>query len=251
MCADVVRRTVSSIRSNLQNPIKRWNLVSNDDFQNELSRFFWAKRLYYERRQCEWKYRKLELCGVGIARGPDIRWMTQLIAASHYDKKKLGPAVAQGRLNELFDEDAYSVIRNTPPTTAYQLYLVAEILDRCLRRLSNKKQYIRNLKGYVNLCAFSLLNRILKEAHVPLGRETMEARFEQIHKDDAREWEIATKALVDYIVVAFKRASAREWREEGNRLTPANYFKNLAMISDLIKRPIPQQLCRISKLVAS
>ena len=32
-----------SIRSNLQNPIKRWNLVANDDFQNDLSRYFGEK----------------------------------------------------------------------------------------------------------------------------------------------------------------------------------------------------------------
>jgi hypothetical protein len=85
-----------SIRTNLQNPIKRWNLVANDDFQNELSRYFWEKKLYYERRQHEWKYRKLELASVGIYRGPDIRWMTQLIAAYHYERKKLGPAQAHG-----------------------------------------------------------------------------------------------------------------------------------------------------------
>ena len=85
-----------SIRSNLQNPIKRWNLVANDDFQNDLSRYFWGKKLYYERRQYEWKYRKLELGSVGISRGPDIRWATQLIASYYYDRKKLFVKVSGG-----------------------------------------------------------------------------------------------------------------------------------------------------------
>jgi AIPR protein len=107
-----------SIRSNLQNPIRRWNLVSNDDFQNELARYFWDKHLYYERRQGEWGQRKFQLTSVGIRRGPDLRWLTQLIAADHYDRKKLGPAQAQGKLNELFEEEPYSVIRNTTPEKA-------------------------------------------------------------------------------------------------------------------------------------
>jgi hypothetical protein len=108
---DIVHKI--SIRSNMQNPIRRWNLVSNDDFQNDLSRYFRNQKLYYERRQKEWKQRKAELVSVGIKRGPDIRWMTQLIAAYHYNQRRLGPAAAYGRLNDLFEEDAYAAIRNT------------------------------------------------------------------------------------------------------------------------------------------
>lgn len=68
-----------SIRSNRQNPIKPWNLVSTDDFQHSLARFFRKQRLYYERRDKEWAYRRTELKSLGISRGPDIKWMTQLI----------------------------------------------------------------------------------------------------------------------------------------------------------------------------
>jgi len=38
-----------SIRSNLQNPIRKWNLISNDEYQHDLARFFRKKKLYYER----------------------------------------------------------------------------------------------------------------------------------------------------------------------------------------------------------
>jgi len=167
-----------SIRSNLQNPIRRWNLVANDDFQNDLSRYFWGKRLYYERRQFEWKYRKMELSSVGMSRGPDIRWATQLIASYHFDRKKLGPAVAQGNLNELFEEDTYAIIRSTPPQLVYQLYLLAEISGRCLRRLSGARQYISNVYGYINLSVFSLVCRALSESGLSFGDEDLESSLE-------------------------------------------------------------------------
>ena len=54
-----------SVRSNRQNPIKKWDLVSNDDFQLEIYRFFRRKGWFYERRIREWNQRSRELkeCG--------------------------------------------------------------------------------------------------------------------------------------------------------------------------------------------
>ncbi|MBI3798517.1 MAG: AIPR family protein [Deltaproteobacteria bacterium] len=235
-----------SIRSNQQNPIKRWNLVANDDFQNELSRYFWDKRLYYERRQGEWKYRKLELTSVGIRRGPDIRWMTQLIAAYHYDRKKLGPATARGRLNELFDEEAYSLIRNTPPPLAYQLYLLGEITDRALRRLAGKKQYIRNVKGYVDLTAFACLCRILREGGVHLGKEDVNLALETEYDTDEKVWEVTVKAIVDHVLENFKSASASAVHKDGAPISVANYFKTTSLVGELMTRPIPHKLRSIT-----
>jgi len=238
-----------SIRSNLQNPIKRWNLVANDDFQNELSRYFWAKKLYYERRQFEWKNRKLELQSVGISRGPDIRWTTQLIASYHHTQKKLGPAVAQGKLNELFEEDTYAIIRNTPPGLAYQLYLLGEISERCLKRLSGSKKYILNVYGYIDLSAFSLLCRLLAESGVYLGEEALEQVLERTLGEDSKEWIPLMKRLVDHILADYQRAKNRTLRTDRVELTPANYFKSVTHVGLLLKRPIPRELRRISKLI--
>ena len=83
-----------SIRSNQQNPIKRWNLVANDEFQVAIYRFFRAKGYFYERREKEWSYRSRELRSSGIARGPSIKWLAQLVAAFHWNNSKLGPAAA-------------------------------------------------------------------------------------------------------------------------------------------------------------
>lgn len=238
-----------SIRSNLQNPIKRWNLVANDDFQNDLSRFFWGKKLYYERRQYEWKYRKLELRSVGISRGPDIRWATQLIASHNYGVKKLGPAVAQGKLNELFEEDPYTIIRSTPPRVVYQLYLLAEISGRCLRRLSNSKQYISNVYGYVDLSAFALLCRILSESGVTWGDEALELALETAHDDDNKEWLPLVKRLVDHILADYRHAKNTVLRTEDVELTPANYFKSVKYMGRLVQKPIPREVRRIAKFI--
>jgi hypothetical protein len=238
-----------SIRTNLQNPIRRWNLVANDDFQNDLSRYFWGKRLYYERRQHEWKFRKLELVSIGISKGPDIRWMTQLIAAHHYDRKKLGPAAAHGRLNALFEEDAYAIIRATPPNLAYQIYLLAEFCERWLKRLSNQKQYIANVYGYIDLALFALLCRIFAESHIRLGTESMEQRLDSAYDEDAAGWRDAIKQLVDHILSHYKQTSKRVMKKDGNTLTPANYFKNATYIGQLIAKPIPRRVRAIAHLL--
>jgi hypothetical protein len=236
-----------SIRSNLQNPIRRWNLVANDDFQNELARFFWDKHLYYERRQQEWKYRKLELKSVGIWRGPDIRWMTQLIAAYNFDEKGLGPAIAQGRLNSLFEEDEYAVIRNCEPDLAYQLYLLAEITSYALRKLSAQKRYIANVRGYIDLSVFSVVCKVFHERGLVLGDQKSHKFFEDECENPDHFWERMIKAVVDHVLRDFKVASATTFRAESKRLTSANYFKNATLINDLLKKPLPINLRKLAK----
>ena len=231
-----------SIRSNLQNPIRRWNLVANDDFQNDLSRYFWNKHLYYERRQGEWKYRKLELRSVGIWRGPDIRWMTQLIASFYFDRRKLGPAVAQGRLNLLFEEETYSLIRSTPPALAYQLYILAEIIDRALKRLAAKRRYVSSVRGYIDLSVFALVCKILRREGIHLGKQELDGVFAQQYDEDRQGWEAAIKDVVDYILGDVRKAATAAWRREGMRLTPATYFKNTTLVGNLMARAVPGYL---------
>ncbi len=238
-----------SIRSNVQNPIKRWNLVANDDFQNELSRYFWARQLYYERREGEWKQRRLELSSVGIHRGPDIRWMTQLIAAFNYDRRSLGPAEAQGHLKELFEEETYSLIRTTPPTLAYQLYLIGEINDRVLKTWASRKQYIRNVKGYVDLAAFARLCKALRESGVAFGTEDLNQVFETQYQAHRRTWETGIKDILDFIVADFEKAVSLVLRRDGKTLTPANYFKNTTLIRALMAKTTPRGLRRIGAVL--
>ena len=131
-----------SIRSNRQNPIKPWNLVSTDDFQHDLARFFRKKRLYYERRDREWSYRRTELKSLGISRGPNIKWMAQLISSYNWDKKLLGPVPAKSELGLLFDGKQYQLVKGIAPELAYQLYLLGMILEDCSKQLAKSTKYV-------------------------------------------------------------------------------------------------------------
>jgi hypothetical protein len=90
---EIVRQI--ALRSNSQNNIKKWDLVSNDDFQLDLARHFRIKKMFYERRRHEWSQRRSELKSVGITRGPELKRLTQLIAAHCWKSKSLGPVAAK------------------------------------------------------------------------------------------------------------------------------------------------------------
>ena len=71
-----------SIRSNRQNPIKKWDLVSNDDFQLDIYRFFRRKGWFYERRIREWNQRSRELRSVNINKAINIKTLAEYIVSS-------------------------------------------------------------------------------------------------------------------------------------------------------------------------
>ena len=231
-----------SIRSNLQNPIRKWNLVANDDFQNELSRYFWSKKYFYERRQNEWRYRRLQLMPIGINRGPDIRWMTQIIASYNYDQKKLGPAIAQGTLGELFDEDAYKIIRDTSPRLAYHLFLVSEIFSGSLYNLRTKKEYIKNVRGYIEFCLFSLVCKIIRGKHIKLDTDEVEVKIINMSKFSNTFINSITKNLVDLILSNYQKHAKRILREEEKQLSYPTFFKSSFMIDDTVKIKIPNSI---------
>jgi hypothetical protein len=159
-----------SIRSNRQNPIKPWNLVSTDDFQHNLARYFRKKRLYYERRDREWSHRRTELRSQGISRGPNIKWLTQLISSYNWDKKQLGPVPAKARLGELFDGKSYELIKTTSPELAYQLYLLGTDLEDSIRELAKSKQYVEHFAWQAQFTLFSLCVKAFQSARVEFGR---------------------------------------------------------------------------------
>lgn len=236
-----------SVRSNMQNSIKRWNLVSNDDYQNELSQFFWKKQLYYEKRQNEWKVRKDDLKSVGINRGPEIRKLTQLMASYYYDRKNLGSANAQGQLNELFDEEPYSIIRGTPPEIAYRLFLLSEIMHYFLNRLKNKRNYIADIAGSIKFCLFSVLCRAINEIDSKAWHEESFEKFlESEYGSLNSEWEKFIKSLVDFIRTFYVKAQKRATKEE-RTLTPNNFFKTKSYVAPVISASFPRNILRTSK----
>ncbi|HQQ47770.1 MAG TPA: AIPR family protein, partial [Acidobacteriota bacterium] len=240
-----------SIRSNMQNPVKMWNLVSNDDYQNELSQHFWKKKLYYERRQNEWKIRRDDLKSIGISQGPEIRRLTQLIASYYYEKPVLGPANAQGQLNSLFDEDAYSIIRNTQPELAYRIWLLAEIIYGEIGKLRQKRQYLEEFSGYIKFSLFSTICRSIDKIYPHIWKEeAFEKYLEEQSRSPEGKWEKLTKTAADHVISFYKKekkkASQGEWE-----LTPANYFKSKSYMKPVIESKLPRNLTSLSKQLLS
>jgi len=242
-----------SIRSNRQNPIKKWDLVSSDDFQLELYRYFRRKGFFYERRDREWSQRSRELKSVGIERGPGIKSMTQLIASFYWDNKKLGPAIAKHSLGELFEEEAYDFIHHTPPELAYQIYVVGWNLDTCYRQLAKSKQYIANLRGHINLTLFAVVVKVLQSAGARWGDPEFTQLLEQQWESDEWStghyvrWQQLTKACVDYIRAYYNKENAEFLKVEGDRLAFANYFKSQTYIATIMCSPIPSKLTKLAK----
>lgn len=239
-----------AVRSNQQNPIKSWDLASNDDFQLELFRFFRNRGFFYERRDREWRQRSRELRSVGIKYGTSIKWLTQLISSYYWSKPRLGPAVAK-HVADLFEGEVYESIRETWPELAYQLYQLDEALWESRSELSKDKVYIRNLKSYEYFALFSLVVRTLTEARAKWGDPALTAQLKGQREDYYPVyyslWRKLTKACIDHILVAFKKESRGYSRREGQDLTYANYFKNQSSVARMLKAGLPSEIKRCAR----
>ncbi len=234
-----------SIRSNRQNPIKPWNLVSTDDFQHDLARFFRKKRLYYERRDREWSYRKTELRSQGISRGPNIKWLAQLISSYNWDKKQLGPVPAKAKLGELFDGKSYDMIKTTKPAIAYQLYLLGNLLDASIKELARSKQYVGHFGWQAQFMLLSLCVKALQAVGVHFGDASLTAILKTARP--SQKWLTVCKQGIDHIRAAYRNDTKKyrdKWQQE---LTLANYFKSQTYTAKILTRPVPQQMKKLAR----
>lgn len=235
-------------RTNEQNPIKKWNLVANDDFQLDLYRFFRRNSLFYERREKEWNRRSRQLRGVGITRGPTLKHLTQLIAAFYWEDTRLGPANAKRRVSDLFDGKTYELIQRTTPELGYQIYLVAEISDYCSNQLGKSKQYIAQFKGHANLVLLALATKALTSAGAAWGKTEFTASLAQTGWEHWEKhghlWLEMTKSLVDTVHAAYKKEIERFRKREGVQLTLNDFFKTQSYVSKLLSS-------RLSRAVSS
>jgi AIPR protein len=234
-----------SIRSNSQNPIKRWNLVSNDDFQNELHKYFWSKGYYYERRQNEWNYRRIELRSLGLKRGIDIREMTQLISSYLYNRSMFGPAIAQGQLNVLFDEDRYDTIRATKYELAFNLSLLGKLAWEALSSLKNEREYIDAVANYIYFCVVSILCVAINDSNINIQSEDSATLLIQMLQSNTPPLKSAIKNIVDYLLTYYEAKKNRLYESERKELSYANYFKNSAYVSEILINKLPEKLKKI------
>lgn len=240
-----------AVRSNQQNPIKNWDLASNDDFQLDQFRFFRNKGFFYERREGEWRQRSRQLKSVGIRYGTSIKWHTQLIASYYWSKPRLGPVVSKN-VADLFEGELYEKISETPVELSFQLFLLDEVLWESRSSLATSKVYIRNLKRYEYFALFSLTVRALEEIGAAFGDPSLSKQFEDqwpSYYDDGyhKRWVNLTKACIDHILAAFKKESSRYFKVNGQTLTYANYFKAQSYVGPILKGALPGVIKRLAR----
>ena len=238
-----------SIRSNRQNNIKKWDLVSNDDFQHELARYFRTKHVYYERRRNEWSFRRTELRSLGIEKGPDIKTLTQFIASFYWDRKLLGPVAARRELGQLFDGSEYDQIKETSPEVAYQIFLLTCVLEACVGELSETKQYIEHMASHMKYTLFALVVRALQSAKANWGQSQFSTILTDQGKTPDKGWRSFTKQAIDHIATVYKIDAKRYKHHHGQVLSFVNYFKSQAYIGKLFEKPLPVQLRMAAKSV--
>jgi hypothetical protein len=245
---EIIRKI--AVRSNQQNPIKSWDLASNDDFQLELFRFFRSKGFFYERRNREWNQRSRELKSVNIRYGGSIKWLTQLIASYYWSKPGLGPAVAK-QVGDLFEGTTYEKIQETSPELAFQLHLLSCNLWSCSKDLADSKVYIRKLRSYAYFTMFALIVRALQESGAKFGSPTLTDHLHQNWPEwvNYKEWKELTKTAFDHILEKYAKEAKAFARKEGEELTYANYFKAQGSVARLLKAPLPGTLKRLARAV--
>jgi hypothetical protein len=219
-----------SIRTNMQNPIKRWDLVANDDFQNSIAEFFLKRRLFYERRQKEWKTRKEYFKEIKIKYGINIKELMQLMACYYYESKYHGPAIAQGNLGYLFDEAAYTKICTIAPFLAFQLYSLFEIKSSITNDFFKRKR--KTVPAYYKFILFTLFLKDLKELKV-LGKESLSSKIDEKIFDEIKLKEYFT-SLVNFININFESESKKYKKENQIDLSYATFSKNPGMINNVI-----------------
>lgn len=240
-----------AVRSNQQNPIKSWDLASNDNFQLELFRFFRSKGFFYERRTREWNQRSRELRALNMRYGSSIKRLTQLVASFNWSKPRLGPVVAKN-VADLFEGETYEVIQRTSPELAFQLFLIDENLKACRAALGKEKAYTANIGSAAHLALFSLVVRALREAGANWGDSGLSEHLQSQWSDwdkQCRNWKTLTKICIDHIVTGYKGYEKKHMRITRKELSHANYFKNQTAVSQLLKSRMGGKIKTYSRAV--
>ncbi len=93
-------------RMNQQNPMKAYNLRANDPVQVSIASGFARYKVFYERREAEWKSLRRTHGNQGYRRLRS-RDLAQILAACH---PSYGPMAAKRKIEMLFEEPVYDDI---------------------------------------------------------------------------------------------------------------------------------------------
>jgi len=243
------KRVINNItlRSNQQNPMKKFNLVSNDEFQMTLFRYFRQHGFFYQRREREWAQRSRELRSIGIEKGPGIKKLVQLIASFHADKgaKGLGPANAKVAVGKLFEEIPYGEISKTKPDLALQLFLVSENIDDVYRDVAARRKGLRDVRGHANLTLFALVTAVMRSAGAQWGHPSLTTDLLgqwDAWGDWVKPWRLLVEEGARAVLSTYKSES--RGRDE---LTMNNFFKNRSYVDAALGKANTAKLRRLAR----
>lgn len=223
-------------RSNSQNPIKTANLRANDSFQHGLARMFRRHKLFYQRRAGEWDRRRSELKQIGIARGPKMEHVAQLIASCERERPGLGPAAAKNSVDKLFDDVPYGELRKVDPDVVYQLHLLDAAIDEARAALGKKSTYramIKTIGRHSELAVIALVAKAVDALRV-WGADS----FTQWLERDPDIEKIVRMVLVS--LYSSYKIEAREYKKTKQKeLTANNFFKSSRYLDSIVASEIP------------
>lgn len=243
-----------AIRSNLQNPIKKWDLVANDDFQLQLYRFFRRKGFFYERRTREWNLRNKHLKAVGIEKGSNIKSLMQLVASYHWDNERLGPATAKSSVGALFDSKPYAEIKRITDEEAFQIFQLDNLIGKAFRNLNDRNlpTYFTHLEGHMDLVLFSLLIKALQASKAQFGSSEFTSWLERQSDGDVWEksgkgWSNLVSEITRFIYKLYQVEAKRFRQREDKDLTFNNYFKTGSYVDKILGSSLPPNIKTTAK----
>jgi preprotein translocase subunit Sec61beta len=175
-----------------------------------------------------------------------MKTMTQLISSYHWDNRRLGPVTARAGLADLFEEKAYATIKRTPEEVVYQLYLLGEIVDECVKDLASSRKYVDELAGYFKFALFALIVKALKAGDANFGDPRMHKLLER-RRGVPREWLKLCKSGIDVLRAAYRGGAVRYRTKTGKQLTVANFSKAKEYVGNLLERPLPPRFRKLAK----
>ena len=185
----------------------------------------------------------IENTTLGISRGPNIKWLAQLISSNNWGERLLGPVPAKAKLGELFDGRAYQLIKSTKPELAFSLYHLGLVLESSIRELARPKRYIGHFAWQAEFMLFSLCVKAFQSAGVDFHREGEFLEFAH----PVRKWLKFCKQGIDRIRSVYLKDAKKYRKKEGQELALANYFKSQSYTGRILGLPVPQEMKKLAK----
>jgi hypothetical protein len=231
---NVIRRT------NTQNPMKLMNLSAHDRCQLNIARFFDTFKLFYERREAEWRNEKQNIMPDYIM--VPLKEVTQWLSVLH---SNIGLGTARSQVSKLFQDKDYK-----------------DIFDKYQNDDFDKKDYLDLCRiTWSGLIVKSIIKKIpssykarTKMSHLLLIKLIYKALIKKqglqsiiLDKLELHQWGRTKKAIpktimneMKVIINKFQKIQATEKRKKGqSNIDFSNFFKR----DDLTKKAF-DQVCK-------